>query len=138
MAENELATQTHHDDDHGDHPEDGPVVSRDISKQDPLTLTFAFIAGLGLTLMILAGAIGVIDGVNADDTLMGLLFTGGGLLLVAGGGAWAGIVRPWEAFPSVTEGYYDAPEIAPAHTEGEDESEKALATTDDEPQTVGH
>lgn len=137
MAENELATQTHHDD-HGDHPEDGPVVSRDITKQDSLTLTFAFIAGLGMTLMILAGAIGVIDGANADDTLMGLLFVGGGLMLVAGGGAWAGIVRPWEAFPSVTEGYYDAPSIAPAHTEGDDKTETAIATTEDEAQAAGH
>jgi hypothetical protein len=98
---------------------------RDINAQNPLTLTFAFVAGLGLTLMIAAAAIGVIQGAEADSDLLGLLFLGGTAGLIIGGVAWAGIVRPWEAFPSVTEGFYDPPPTAEKHDEPTDDTAHA-------------
>ncbi len=106
MAGTELSTEVHHDEHH--HPEDGPMVSRDINERNALSVTFAFVAGAGVTLLILVGAIGVIQG-EADGNLMGVLFAIGVALILVGGITWAGIVRPWEEFPSVTEGFYSTP-----------------------------
>jgi ABC-type nickel/cobalt efflux system permease component RcnA len=111
MAGNELSTETNH---HDHHYQDGPIVSRDINKRDALSVAFSFVAGAGVILMMLAGAVGVIQGDNADNALLGLLFMAGAAFLIVGGVVWTSIVRPWEAFPSVTEGFFET-QPAPAH-----------------------
>jgi hypothetical protein len=125
MAGTELSTEVHHDAHH--HHEDGPVVSRDINQRNALSVAFAFVAGTGVILLILVGAIGVIQGSAADSDVMGLLFVAGIALLVVGGLTWAGIVRPWEEFPSVTEGFYETAVVASSHHD-DDHAEDAHAT----------
>lgn len=113
MAGNELSTETSH---HDHHYQDGPIVSRDINQRDALTVAFAFIAGAGVIFMMLAGGIGVIQGENANNDLLGLMFVAGIAFLIVGGFAWTAVVRPWEAYPSVTEGFFDVkPTAQQAH-----------------------
>ncbi len=115
MAGNELSTEISH---HDHQYQDGPVVSRDINQRDSTSIAFAFVAGAGVILMMMAGAIGVIQGDNADNSLLGLLFMAGVAALIVGGIGWTALVRPWEAFPSVTEGFFDTTP-APAQHEAD-------------------
>jgi hypothetical protein len=71
--------------------------------QNALTVSLAMLAGLGMTVMIVAAASGVIDGASADGAAVGLLFTAGVALLVVGLVAWAAVVRPWENFDDINQ-----------------------------------
>jgi ABC-type nickel/cobalt efflux system permease component RcnA len=119
MAGNELSTETSH---HDHHYQDGPVVSRDINARFSLTVAFAFVAGTGVVLMMLAGAIGVIQGASANNDLLGLMFMAGTAFLIVGGVAWTGIIRPWEDYPSVTEGFFEVTP-APQHAHHDDDAD---------------
>lgn len=67
----------------------------------PLTMGLAMVAGLGLTLMVIALSIGVIQGVAADNNSIGLLFAGGLALLVVGIGGWVAVVQPYKHFDDI-------------------------------------
>jgi hypothetical protein len=69
--------------------------------RQPIPFGLALTAGGGLILMILALGIGVLQGTSADSSLIGLLFVAGLLLLVAGVGAWAAVVRPFANFDDI-------------------------------------
>lgn len=71
-----------------------------------ITLGFSLLGGLGMTLMILGAAIGVIGGANADSALVGLFVLSGFLMLATGIGAWLATVRPWEHFDNINEPHY--------------------------------
>lgn len=75
-------------------------VSHDIGLNS-ITMGFALLAGAGVTLMIVALGIGVIQGTAADGGLIGLLFGGGLLALLAGAIAWYGVVRPDTHFDDI-------------------------------------
>lgn len=88
----------------------------------PLTLGLAMVAGLGVVLMMSAGAIGVIEGDAADAGTVGLLFLAGLAAFIAGTAGWAGVVRPWENFDDINEPQYhghEHPEPHPQEQPGE-------------------
>lgn len=66
-----------------------------------LVVSLAFIAGAGLTLMVVAAAIGVIQAEDADTRALGLLFAAGLVLLVGGIGAWLAVERPFMHFDDI-------------------------------------
>lgn len=82
---------------------------------NPLTVSLALMAGLGVTLMMVAAGIGVIQGESADSELVGLLFAGGIGLFIVGVVAWAGVVRPWENFDDINEPHYHGHHHDEAH-----------------------
>lgn len=68
---------------------------------NPVTLGMAGIAGTGFTLMMLAAAVGVVQGADADMNTISLFFYGGAALFITGSVAWGAIVRPWENFDDI-------------------------------------
>jgi len=74
--------------------------------QNSLTISFSFVAGIGVILMIAAAMIGVVEGDAADNTLIGGLFAAGIAMLILGAGAWAGIVKPWENIDDINMPQY--------------------------------
>lgn len=67
---------------------------------NPLTLILALIAGLGLILMVVALALGVVQSAP-DSLLIGGLFAIGLMLLVFGIGAWLVAVQPFRHFDDI-------------------------------------
>ncbi len=61
----------------------------------------AFTAGLGLTLMAVALALGAIQGSTADSGAIGLTFAVGLVLFVLGFAGWIGIVQPHKHFDDI-------------------------------------
>jgi hypothetical protein len=100
--------------DHGHHPPEVPTL-QDLNPQDSLTLGLSLLGGLGVTLMMTAGAIGVIQGEAANNSVLGFMFIGGAAAFVAAAVGWAGVTKPWDNFQSVTEGYYDKLEETSSH-----------------------
>ncbi len=74
--------------------------------REPIPFGLALAAGGGLTLMIVALGIGVVQGVSADTNLIGLAFVGGLLLLIAGIIGWFSVVRPFANFDDINEPHY--------------------------------
>ena len=72
-----------------------------------VTLGMAGIAGAGFTLMMIAAAMGVIEGADADTSTISLLFYGGAALFLSGAIAWGAIVRPWESFDDINIPFQD-------------------------------
>ncbi|HEX2619121.1 MAG TPA: hypothetical protein VHL11_03210 [Phototrophicaceae bacterium] len=68
----------------------------------PITLSLAVLAGVGVTLMIFALAIGVSGGENTGGTV-GLLFISGLLAMITGSAAWFGVVRPDTHFDDINK-----------------------------------
>lgn len=111
--------------------------------RQPVPFGLALTAGAGLILMILALGIGVVQGASANGSLIGLLFAGGLLLLVAGVGAWAAVVRPFANFDDINvpkdSGHHGHDEhaeedlllpdgVTPLVTAGEHDAPAALAS----------
>lgn len=71
--------------------------------QNSLTLSMSLIAGGGVTLMIIALAIGVID---PQAGAIGILFIGGLLAFIAGTAGWFGIVQPHKNFDDINRPLY--------------------------------
>lgn len=69
-----------------------------LSKEE---VALAFLIGLGLLLMILAGGIGATLGDNANEALYGMLFILGLVTFLAGVGLWLAFARPWEQFDDI-------------------------------------
>jgi hypothetical protein len=71
-----------------------------------LRLGLAFIAGLGLTLMIVVAGIGVVIGESAQGASMGLIFAAGVAMLATGIIAWFAVVRPDTHFDDINQPMY--------------------------------
>lgn len=74
--------------------------------KSPAAVGLAVIGGLGFTFMMLALGIGAAQGPNASNTMMGLLFFGGLVLLVFGTGGWIGVVQPHKHFDDINQPQY--------------------------------
>lgn len=72
----------------------------------PLPLGLAFITGIGLTLMVISAAIGVVSGDAVDAGALSLLFALGAAALIAGILAWFLVVRPDTHFDDINEPMY--------------------------------
>lgn len=70
---------------------------------NPLTFGLSMIAGTGVTLMIIAGGVGVLQGDDANTGAIGVLFAAGLLLLIAGSIAWFGVVQPHKHFDDINQ-----------------------------------
>lgn len=64
-------------------------------------LAMSMFAGLGVILMIFAGAIGVVQGETADANLLGLMFAGGVAFLLLGTIGWFGLTQPHKHFDDI-------------------------------------
>ncbi|MCY4525140.1 MAG: hypothetical protein OXB89_00890 [Anaerolineaceae bacterium] len=75
------------------------------SKPPALTLAtlLSFVAGLGLTLMVIGAALGVTGGGGSD---LGLLFAAGAILFICGVIAWFASARPDAGFDDIDEPRY--------------------------------
>lgn len=77
-----------------------------------LIIGLSMVGGLGLTLMVIALGIGVVQGANADSVSIGLLFITGLALLILGIGGWFAVVRPDKHFDDINvpkyTGHHDA------------------------------
>jgi hypothetical protein len=110
-------------------------VSEKIShNHNPLVLVMAIVAGTGVVLMILAAAIGVIQGAAADGTLIGVLFVGGLGMLVAGSAAWVMLTQPQNHFDDISQPLDDG------HGHGHDDhaDEHAIVPTGEQHPVAHH
>lgn len=89
---------------------------------NPLTFGLAFAAGIGVILMILALAVGVVQGETADANALGLLVVTGLILLIVGIAGWIGVVQPYRSFDDINvpkdtghHGHAHAPGAGEAH-----------------------
>ncbi len=69
-----------------------------------LKLGLAFVAGIGLTIMVIAAGIGVIGGV--ENSALGLLFAVGTAMLITGIIVWFAVERPDAHFDDINEAQY--------------------------------
>lgn len=76
-----------------------PVDKRKTSH--PLSFGLAFVGGLGVVLMIVALGIGVVQGADANTSLIGVLFVAGLLMMVSGIGAWVAVTQPFAHFDDI-------------------------------------
>lgn len=77
-------------------------VSEKISpNHSPAVLGMSLIAGLGVILMVLALAIGVVQGSAADSNTIGLLFVGGIAFFLVGAAGWYGLSQPTHHFDDI-------------------------------------
>lgn len=92
----------------------------------------AFVAGAGLTLMVIVAGVGAVQADSASPETLGLAFALGVALLVGGIGGWLAVVRPFTHFddinvPAPDEHHHDshdpgatalahAPNDQPVHT----------------------
>jgi ABC-type nickel/cobalt efflux system permease component RcnA len=83
---------------------------------NPILFGLSFMAGIGITLMIVVAAIGVIDGASADSASLGLFFWLGLALLVCGVVGWFGVTRPDQHFDDINQPLDDG------HGHGHDEA----------------
>lgn len=74
--------------------------------RDPLPFGLSLAAGSGLTLMILALGFGVVQGADANTSIIGFAFIGGLLLLIVGVGGWLAVKRPFSNFDDINEPQY--------------------------------
>lgn len=85
--------------------------------QSPVAIGLAFCAGLGLTIMIIALALGVINGTEANANGIGLLFAVGLVILIGGIGGWLGAVRPFQNFDDINQPAEDDHHASESHDE---------------------
>jgi hypothetical protein len=68
---------------------------------NPVELLLALAAGLGVIGMMIALAIGVIDGPNADSRAIGLLFLAGFFVFIVGAVGWFAVAQPHKHFDDI-------------------------------------
>jgi hypothetical protein len=117
-----------------EHKELTPVkVSQKISTDHrPIVWLVSLVAGLGVTLMIVALGVGVIQSETSDNNSIGMLFAAGLILFVLGSAAWYGVVQPQKHFDDIN---------LPAEDEhhGHAHTETALAEVGEQhPTPAGH
>jgi len=88
-----------------------------IPKQSPVSIGLAFCAGLGLTLMIVALGLGVINGEAANANGLGVFFAAGLVMLIGGIGGWLGVVRPFQNFDDINQPAEDDHHASEPHDE---------------------
>ncbi|MFZ4813970.1 MAG: hypothetical protein ACOYL5_05495 [Phototrophicaceae bacterium] len=71
-----------------------------------LVIGLAVVGGIGFTLLTVAIAIGVTQAEAANNSVIGLLFWGGVILLVGATGAWFGVVQPQKHFDDINKPLY--------------------------------
>lgn len=71
-----------------------------------LVIGLAVVGGIGLTIMTIALAIGVIQGANASDTVISTLFFGGLVLLAGASFGWFGVTQPYKNFDDINVPHY--------------------------------
>jgi cytochrome c biogenesis protein CcdA len=79
-----------------------------------LQVGLAFVAGIGLTLMVVAAGIAVVDP-TMDGSSLGLLFAVGVAMLISGILAWFAVIRPDTHFDDINVPMYHGHD----HHEGE-------------------
>ncbi len=108
-------------------------VSEKIStNHSPIVWWVSLVAGLGVTLMIVALGIGVGQSASGDNNSVGMLFAAGLVLFILGAVAWFAVVQPQKHFDDINK---------PAEDEhhGHTSTETALTTTSEQhPEPVGH
>jgi hypothetical protein len=72
----------------------------------PLSFGLALTAGAGLILMMLALSFGVVQGAQANSSVIGLTFVSGLLLLLVGFGGWLAVVQPHKHFDDINVPQY--------------------------------
>jgi uncharacterized membrane protein len=78
-----------------------------VTTQQPshtLQIGLAFVSGVGITLMVVAAAVGVVGGV--ESAALGLLFAMGTAMLLTGIIVWFAVVRPDTRFDDINEPQY--------------------------------
>jgi hypothetical protein len=68
---------------------------------NPLSFGLALTAGIGVIVMIIALAIGVVQGETADSRVIGFTLVAGFTLLVVGFIGWMVVVRPFDHFDDI-------------------------------------
>jgi hypothetical protein len=109
-------------------------VSEKISwNHSPSVLGMSMIAGLGVTLIVLALGIGVIQGNAADGNSTGLTFAIGVGLFTFGAGGWYVLTQPQRHFDDINQPLDDG-----HHGHDTHQDEHAIVPTDDPPAAVHH
>lgn len=102
---------------------------------NPLNFGMSMVAGLGVIVMIVALAVGVVSGDSANTGLIGVTFAAGLLMLISGVAAWLAVVRPFERFDDINvpkyTGHHDH------HDAHEDHSHNAIVSADDQHHPAG-
>lgn len=80
----------------------------------------AMVGGIGMTLMIVAAAFGVVG--SLDSGMVGLLVVLGTGLLIASVGGWVIATRPYEHFDDITVPHYHGHHHEEAHEEAHQEA----------------
>ncbi|MDZ4766712.1 MAG: hypothetical protein SGI73_19405 [Chloroflexota bacterium] len=70
---------------------------------NPMSFGMALVAGIGLTVMIVALAMGVVGDANSNTSGIGVLFLLGLVLLIIGVAAWIGVTRPFAHFDDISK-----------------------------------
>jgi ABC-type nickel/cobalt efflux system permease component RcnA len=76
---------------------------KNFKSSHPLTFGLSLTAGGGVILMILALAIGVIQGEAADGRLLSMMFAVGVALFIFGLGGWLAVKRPFTHFDDINK-----------------------------------
>jgi ABC-type nickel/cobalt efflux system permease component RcnA len=93
-----------------------------------LALGLSMVAGLGVVSMIVALAVGVVQGSAADGNAIGTLFAAGLILFILGAGGWFAVVQPQKHFDDISkpmdtghghEEHHDEPAALPEGTHAE-------------------
>lgn len=72
----------------------------------PMTFGLALLTGGGLIVMMLALAIGVVQGAAANSATIGLVFVLGLALFLGGAGGWVAVTKPHENFDDLTTPHF--------------------------------
>ncbi len=71
------------------------------NRQDPISLSFAFVTGLGFILWIIGFYLAAVDA--ATDETLGLTFLLGAALIIAGLAGWLFLRRPFLNFDDINQ-----------------------------------
>lgn len=99
-------------------------VSEKISNNpNPAVVWMALVAGLGVTLVIVALGVGVVQGEAADSNTIGLAFAAGVALFILGAIGWFGLTQPQKHFDDINvpqdTGHHGHDEHPAEHAEAE-------------------
>jgi Na+-driven multidrug efflux pump len=81
-------------------------VAGENQSRKSLNLGLAFVAGIGLILMVIAAAVGVISGDSIDSGALGVFFAIGAAMLISGIVAWFAVLRPDKHFDDINQPVY--------------------------------
>ena len=76
------------------------------NQSQAVSLALAFCGGVGITMMMIAAGIGVVQGTAADSSAIGLAFIAGLALLIVGVVAWFAVVQPQKHFDDINVPQY--------------------------------